>query len=78
VSAALVAGSIVGLVFIRRITRGMIGRVVGALAALAVVYVAFLEGADRGFNDELVFTTPQRCICFSSSPGLRGCPGRIW
>jgi hypothetical protein len=43
VAAALMAGSLVSLAFDRRITRGMIGGAVGALAALVIIYVTFLS-----------------------------------
>jgi hypothetical protein len=43
VAAALVAGSMVSLMFGRRITRGMIGGALGALATLAILYVAFFS-----------------------------------
>ena len=43
VSAALMAGSIVSLTFGRRITHGMIGSALGALAGLAILYLAFLS-----------------------------------
>jgi hypothetical protein len=43
VTAALVAGCMVILAFGRRITRGMIGGAFGAVAAFAVIYVAFLS-----------------------------------
>ena len=41
--AALMAASIVSLTFGRRITRGMIGSALGALAGLAILYLAFLS-----------------------------------
>jgi hypothetical protein len=43
VAAALVAGSLVVLAFGRRITRGMVGGALGALAAFAILYVVFLS-----------------------------------
>jgi hypothetical protein len=43
VAAALVASSLVVLRFGRRITYGMIGGAIGALAALAILYVAFFS-----------------------------------
>ena len=43
VGAALLAGSLVALAFGRRITNGMIGGALGALAAFAVLYFAFLS-----------------------------------
>ena len=43
VAAALVAGSMVALAFGRRVTRGMVGGALGALAAVAAVYVGFLS-----------------------------------
>jgi hypothetical protein len=45
VAAALGAGGLVSLAFGRRITHGMIGGALGALAALAIVYIAFLSRA---------------------------------
>jgi hypothetical protein len=61
-AAALVAGSLVVLAFSRRITHGMIGGALGALAALVVLYLTLLvtaqvaslawpgaEAAGRGF-----------------------------
>ena len=41
--AALMAGNIVSLTFGRRITHGMVGSALGALAGLAVLYLAFLS-----------------------------------
>ena len=43
VAAALAAGNMVSLAFGRRITHGMIGGALGALAALVILYVAFLS-----------------------------------
>jgi hypothetical protein len=56
VAAALVAGSSVCFAFRRRITHGMIGGALGAVAALAILYITFSERADAGFRDELVCT----------------------
>jgi hypothetical protein len=65
VTAALVAGSIVALTFDRRITRGMIGGALGALAVVAVVYLGFLS---RGPTAASVtnWSLPLRSIAFAS------------
>jgi hypothetical protein len=51
-----VAGSLVHFSVGRRITHGMIGGALGAVAALAILYITFSERADAGFRDELVCT----------------------
>ena len=56
IAAALVAGSLVHFSVGRRITHGMIGGALGAVAALAILYITFSERADAGFRDELVCT----------------------
>jgi hypothetical protein len=63
--AALVAGSMVALTFARRITGGMIGGALGALAVVAVVYVGFLT---RGPTAVSVtnWSLPLRSIAFAS------------
>jgi hypothetical protein len=43
IAAALLAGCLVFFVFDRRITNGMIGGALGAMAALAIIYFAFLS-----------------------------------
>jgi hypothetical protein len=65
VSAALAAGSIVALVFSRRITRGMIGGALGALAVLPILYVTFFS---RGPTAASVtsWSLPLRSIAFAS------------
>jgi hypothetical protein len=64
-AAALVAGSMVALAFGRRITRGMIGGAVGALAVVAIVYLGFLT---RGPTAASVtnWSLPLRSIAFAS------------
>jgi hypothetical protein len=65
VAAALVAGGMVGLTFGRRITHGMIGGALGALAAFAILYVAFLS---RGWTAVAVtnWSLPFSSIAFAS------------
>jgi hypothetical protein len=64
-AAALAAGSIVALTFGRRITRGMIGGALGALAVIAVVYLGFLS---RGPTAASVsnWSLPLRSVAFAS------------
>jgi hypothetical protein len=65
VAAALVAGSLVVLAFARRITHGMIGGALGALAAFAILYVVFLS---RGTTAVSVtnWSLPFRSIALAS------------
>ena len=73
VAAALAAGSMVSLAFGRRITHGMMGGALGALAALVIVYVRlFREGSTRVFSDELVCTVQEYSVCFSRHPWVAG------
>ena len=72
VAAALVAGSLVSFAFDRRITRGMIGGALGALATLAVIYVTFLS---RGWTavSETNWSLPFENIAFASlAPWVAG------
>jgi hypothetical protein len=72
VAAALVASSLVGLKFSRRISNGMIGGALGALATLAVVYVTFLS---RGWSavSETNWSLPFENIAFASlAPWVAG------
>jgi hypothetical protein len=72
VAAALVVSSLVGLKFSRRISNGMIGGALGALATLAVVYVTFLS---RGWSavSETNWSLPFENIAFASlAPWVAG------
>jgi hypothetical protein len=72
VAAALVASSLVGLKFSRRISNGMIGGALGALATLAVVYVTFLS---RGWTavSATNWSLPFENIAFASlAPWVAG------
>jgi hypothetical protein len=64
-AAALVAGSVVSLAFGRRITHGMIGGALGALAALAILYVAFLSRGPTAAS-ETSWSIPFYSIAFAS------------
>jgi hypothetical protein len=50
IAAALVAGSLVHFSVGRRITHGMIGGALGAVAALAILYVTFFREGRRRFQ----------------------------
>jgi hypothetical protein len=65
VAAALGAGGLVSLAFGRRITHGMIGGALGALAALAIVYIAFLSRGPTGVS-ETSWSLPFKSIAFAS------------
>ncbi len=63
--AALVAGSLVCLAFRRRITQGMIGGALGAVAAIAAIYVAFLSRGPTMVS-ETSWSLPFYSIAFPS------------
>ena len=65
VAAALVDGCMVFLAFGRRITRGMIGGAFGAVAALAVIYVAFLSRGPTAAS-ATGWSVPLNSIAFAS------------
>lgn len=66
VAAALGAGSLVSLAFGRRITHGMIGGALGALAALAIVYIAFLSRGPTVLSGDASWSLPLKNIAFAS------------
>jgi hypothetical protein len=63
VAAALVAGGLVCFAFGRRITHGMIGGVLGAVAVLALLYVSFFS---RGSTPALLASETSWSLPFSS------------
>jgi hypothetical protein len=65
VVAALVASSVVALAFRRWITRGMLGGALGGVAALVVLYVAFLSKGPTAVS-ETSWSLPLRSIAFAS------------
>jgi len=72
VAAALVAGSMVSLAFGRRITHGMIGGALGAVSALAIVYVTFLSRGSTAVS-ETNWSLPFNSIAFASlAPWVAG------
>jgi hypothetical protein len=72
VGSALLAASAVAFTFRRRITNGMVGGALGALAAVAIIYIAFLS---RGWTAVAVtnWSLPLRSIAFASlAPWVAG------
>ncbi len=65
VGAALVAGNMVSLAFGRRITHGMIGGALGALAALAILYMTFFSRGPTAVS-ETSWSLPFYSIAFAS------------
>jgi hypothetical protein len=65
VAAALVAGSLVHFSLCRRITHGMIGGAFGALAAFAILYLAFLSRGDNPAGSVAPWSLPFRGIAFA-------------
>jgi hypothetical protein len=62
-AAALVAGSLVCFAFGRRITQGMIGGALGAVAAITALYVAFLARGPT-IVSETSWSLPYYSNCF--------------
>ena len=65
VAAALAAGNMVSLAFGRRTTHGMIGSALGALAALVILYVAFLSRGPSAAS-ETSWSLPFNSIALAS------------
>ena len=61
-AAALLAGSLVFFVFGRRVTYGMIGGALGAMAAFAVVYFAFLSRGSTPAVQTMGWSLPLQSI----------------
>jgi len=65
VAAALVAGNMVSLAFGRRITHGMIGGALGALAAFVILYIIFLSRGPT-IVSVISWSVPSYNIAFAS------------